>query len=137
MRERKPDWQSVTDEALREPANLARVLAAMGFSEHSGIVTRGILATIWPPPYFRASRHIPRDTAAAMNRAIRDGAVHMLAHSQGCYAVCGRSGEWRNNSGAQRGDDLPSLGALMWGCRYGQAAFRIAQIIGLRIPRVA
>lgn len=132
--DRKPDWPAVTYEALAEPSCLMRVLAAMGFSDHLGVIPRSAVP-FWPPAYARgpsARRH----GFAALNRSLRDADVHVLHDPAAQFLVCAHDGEWRTHSGAQRGDDLISLGALRWACRYGQAAARIARVIGLReIPR--
>lgn len=126
----KPDWAAVTAEALREPASLARVVAGMGFSRHLGELPRGSIA--WWTPDYASGEGARRHGMAALNRSMRDAAVILLAHQDRVIAVDSRSGEWRSADGAQAGADLPSLGALMWGCRYGQAAGRIARILGLR-----
>jgi hypothetical protein len=131
------DWPAVTYEALQEPASLARVLAAMGFAAHLGTVPRGDVR-FWQPDYARgpgARRH----GFGAMNRSMRDALVHILHDpAAGLFFVCSYRGEWRGSDGSQRGDDLPSLGALRWRLTPGQAAGRIARIIGLnRIPEAA
>lgn len=129
---RKPDWPSVTYEALAEPASLARVFAAMGFTAYLGSIPRG--ASRFQPDYARG-KSARLHGFASLNRSLRDADLHMLGLHPRIYYVSGWDGEWWSRDQAQRGDDLPSLGALMWSCRYGQAAFRIAQVIGLRIPR--
>lgn len=129
----KPDWPAVTFEALQTPASLMRVLAAMGFTKHVATVRRGDVATWFPPTYLAAGlKHPHRTCFAAVNRAMRDAEVHLMRDAAGITAVCSYQGEWRTPNGAQAGDDLASLGAVRWGCRYGQAAGRIAQIVGLR-----
>ena len=135
----RPDWQCVTDEALREPAATMRALASMPFRRYVGAVPRGDVP-FWPPSYMRAPATLAgrRADVAATNRRLRDAPVHILMTDAAQFLVCSYAGEWRRFDGAQAGDDLPSLGALMWGCRYGQAAGRIARIIGLRqIPEAA
>jgi hypothetical protein len=133
----KPDWRAVTCEALH-PDNLPRVLAGFGFPHYCGAVPRGSIAW-WPPAYAAAPRNSPhRACFAALNRAMRDAEAHMLADRDRVTVVCGYSGEWRSADGAQRGPDLPSLGALRWGITYGKAAARIARAIGMpRIPEAA
>lgn len=132
----KPDWFAVTCEALQTPASFARALAGMGFRRHIGTIPRGDIP-FWPPAYARgpmARRH----HMAGLNRSLRDAPVHILMTADAQFLVCSWAGEWRRHDGAQAGDDLPSLGALMWGCKYGQAAGRIARAIGLRkIPEAA
>ncbi len=135
--DRKPDWRAVTYEALAEPASLMRVFAAMGFKHHLGTVPRGSVRW-WQPDYMNAPGNSPhRRCYASVNRAMRDADVHLLSHDRTVFAVCSYQGEWRTADGAQRGDDLASLGALRWSCRYGQAAAKIASLIGIRIPQVA
>lgn len=133
----KPDWSAVTYEALRDPSGLMRVFADMGFTKHLGTIPRGYLRW-WVPDYLTAhakSRH--RACYAAVNRNLRDADVHILMHDGVTTLICSYAGEWRVGSGAQRGNDLPSLGALRWGCKYGQAAGRIARLIGMdRIPTI-
>ena len=132
----RPDWRAVTDEALLDPASLARVLAGMGFAKHLGTIPRGEVP-FWRPDYAQgpgARRH----GFGSLNRSLRDALVHVLHDPAAQFLVCSHAGEWRTHDGSQRGDDLPSLGALRWGIRYGQAAGRIARIIGLRrIPEAA
>ena len=135
--ERKPDWRAVTYEALADLASLMRVFAAMGFKHHLGTVPRGSIRW-WQPDYMNAPGNSPhRRCYASVNRAMRDADVHLLSLDRAVFAVCSYEGEWRTAGGAQRGDDLASLGALRWSCRYGQAAAKIASLIGIRIPQVA
>lgn len=137
-REPMPYWPAVTDEALREPASLARALAAMGFTGAEPAGTRLAWDAIWPPVYTPWPAKSPhRPVAAANNRATRDAPVVACLSDRGLFLLDARIGEWTTPARVQRGDDLPSLGALMWGCRYGQAAHRIARAIGLTIPRRA
>lgn len=120
-----------------EPASLIRVFAGLGFKSHHGTIDRGSIRW-WQPPYLTAPGNSPhRPCYARVNRAMRDAEVHFVSESGVITAVCTYQGEWRTVDGAQRGDDLPSLGALRWSCRYGQAASRIARLIGLdRIPQI-
>ena len=135
--DRKPDWRAVTYEALADLASLMRVFAAMGFKHHLGTVPRGSIRW-WQPDYMNAPGNSPhRRCYASVNRAMRDADVHLLSLDRAVFAVCSYEGEWRTAGGAQRGDDLASLGALRWSCRYGQAAAKIASLIGIRIPQVA
>ena len=135
--DRKPDWRAVTYEALADLASLMRVFAAMGFKHHLGTVPRGSIRW-WQPDYMNAPGNSPhRRCYASVNRAMRDADVHLRSLDRAVFAVCSCEGEWRTAGGAQRGDDLASLGALRWSCRYGQAAAKIASLIGIRIPQVA
>jgi len=139
--DRKPDWRAVTYEVLVDPSGLARVLADMGFKAYHGTVARGSIKW-WQPDYLSAPTSSPhRRCYAVVNRHMRDADVHLLSddyRSQTVMAVCSYAGEWRSADGAQRGDDLPSLGALRWSCKYGSAAGRIARLVGIdRIPLVA
>ncbi|MGG5819994.1 hypothetical protein [Falsiroseomonas sp. HW251] len=61
---------------------------------------------------------------------MRDAPVHVLRAEQQ-YLVSAYDGSWRNHAGSQRGRDLVSLAALRWSCPYGQAAHRVARLIGL------
>jgi hypothetical protein len=92
----------------------------------------------FPPAYLTAPGNSPhRKCMGVVNRAMRDATVHLLAASS-TFAVCSYRGEWRTEDGAQRGDDLASLGALRWRTTTGKAAARICRVIGLdRIPEVA
>lgn len=134
----KPDWQSVTAEALLDPASLMRVLAAMGFDRYLGTIKRGSILW-WPPPYLAVPSKSPhRQCFAAVNRAMRDAMVHLLADGMRVTAVCSYSGTWRTADGLHMGDDLPSLGMLRWHTAYGSAAFKISRVIGMQtIPRVS
>jgi len=136
---RKPDWRAVTYEALAEPGALMRVFADLGFTAHHGTIARGTIAW-WTPPYLLAAGDNPhRQSFAVVNRNMRDAGVHILSASdRTLFAVCSYQGEWRTADGAQRGDDLVSLGVLRWSLRFGQAAARISRVIGLdRVPQVA
>lgn len=152
---RRPYWPIVTDIALQED-NLPRVLAAL-FPLYCGSIPRGSFVW-WQPDYlrFRQPQRVAAADAAAMatreawdtrdrafiggiNRNMRDAPVYLLADTDQMRitVVDGMTGEWRSVDGAQRGNDLPSLGALRWTIRYGQAAFRIARLCGLKsIPLV-
>lgn len=135
--ERKPDWRAVTYEAMADPASLMRVLAGLGFKAYHGTVSRSSLRW-WQPAYLNAPGNSPhRASYATVNRAMRDADVHFVSEDRTVTAICSYQGEWRTVDGAQRGDDLASLGALRWNCRYGQAASRVAKLIGLdRIPLI-
>lgn len=129
-----PYWPAVTDETLREPASLARALAAMGFAAAEPCGTRDTHAEWWPPAYARgpaARRH----GFGALNRSIRDAGVIAARKPDLFTLIDTRNGEWTTPTGAARGDDLLSLGALMWRVTPGQAAFRIARAIGLTVPK--
>jgi hypothetical protein len=159
--EAKPCWSYLNDVALW-PDNLPRVLGAMAFDRYCGSSTRGAIKW-WQPDYVRipsvpilrertrqfvatdvldhvvADRH-QRLTAewAPLNRALRDAAVHLLALSGRIVCVDGYQGEWRSADGANRGRDLIDLGMWRWSCKFGQAAGRIARLIGMSsIPKVA
>ncbi len=134
---RRTDWQAVTLEAVREPAALLRALADMGFDRYLGHTTRGALDW-FPPAYLTAPGNSPhRACMGRVNRNLRDATVHLLQHAGVTFAVCSYRGEWRTEDGAQRGEDLASLGAVRWRCTTGKAAVRIARTIGLdRIPEI-
>lgn len=152
MTDKRPYWPSVTVEALSSDANIGRVLAAMAFDRYLGSMPRGSIAW-WrpsyvtvPPDLFRsygergdeylASR---RADAAALNRAMRDSPVHLLALSGRIICLdewCG-DGAWRSADGHNRGDTLIELGMWRWATTYGKAASRIARAIGFQIPELA
>ncbi len=139
--DRKPDWRSVTFEALADQSSLMRVFAGLGFKAYHGTVPRGDIAW-WKPDYLTAPGNSPhRPCFGRVNRAMRDAEAHILSddwRSSLITVVCSYDGAWRTADGSQRGDDLVSLGALRWSCKYGQAANRIARLIGLdRIPQIA
>lgn len=147
----RPHWPSLTI-AAAQADTLPRVLASMGFDRHCGTVPRGDIAW-WRPAYVsipsdlfdrygdRAASYLAnrRREAAALNRAMRDSPVHLLALSGRIILVdewCG-DGAWRSADGANRGDSLIDLGMWRWSCKFGQAASRIARLIGMQnIPTV-
>jgi hypothetical protein len=158
--DRRPSWRTVNDLALADPAGLARVLASM-FDLYCGSVRRGSIRW-WQPDYlpapaaaavaewlppraadvrdqciedFIASR---RAVLAPVNRALRDSEVHLACSrpERRLFLIDSYQGEWRAASGAQRGNDLLSLGMLRWGCSYGQAGNRIAKLMGFRVPTI-
>lgn len=150
MIERRPYWPALTIEAM-QPDNLPRVLGSMGFDRYCGSIPRGSIAW-WRPAYvsvladtfksygergavYLANR---RQEASGLNRAMRDSPVHLLASGERLTLVdewCGE-GVWRTADGANRGDTLIDLGMWRWGCKFGQAANRIARSIGFTIPNI-
>jgi len=133
----RPDWSSVTAEALLDPARLMRVLASMGFDRYLGTVQRGTILW-WPPPYLTKPARGLRECFGRVNRAMRDAEVHLLADDRNVTAVCSYSGSWRTANGMHLGDDLPSLGMLRWHTSYGAAAAKISRVVGMQtIPRAA
>jgi hypothetical protein len=95
-----------------------------------------------------ASDAADRQLIAGLNRARRDAPVLIMARNRArpingleedWYLIDTLTGDWRGvaHVSAQQGDDLISLGMLMWQCRFPQAAGRIARAIGLDIPRLA
>jgi len=113
--------------------------------QSGSVVARGYREGSWAPDaaaIWDTWEATDRALVAEVNRGIRDTAVQILAASRpgqlshDVYAVDTRSGESRNASGVQFGHDLLSLGALRWGCRYGQAGARIARVAGFRVPTV-
>lgn len=157
----KPYWPIVTFEALLDDAKLVRVLAGMGFDDHLASTERGGIVW-WQPEYLRPptrahvaatfpARHADireacidawhaelRDRLAPLNRNIRDAEVWlMLDLPDRVTAIDTRTGEWTLPDRTQFGDDLISLGMVRWECTFGQAAGRIARLIGMRsIPTV-
>lgn len=147
----RPYWPSLTMEAM-QPDNLPRVLGAMGFDRYCGTIPRGDIVW-WRPAYvtvpadlfsaygerapvYLASR---RNASSAINRALRDSPVHLLATGQRLVLVdeFAGEGEWRTADGANRGRDLIDLGMWRWSCKFGQAAGRIQKLIGMQsVPSV-
>ncbi len=78
-----------------------------------------------------------RAAVAEVNRMMRDSEVlFMQAPKDRPFAMVlidigAGDGAWRSPDHAVRGDCLISLGALMWGERYGRAARRIARLCGI------
>jgi hypothetical protein len=144
----------VNDYALL-PGNLPPVLARMNLGLHCGTVARGAIRW-WQPEYlsgpnaaavrasFPARDAAIRDACIAefigqrravvapINRALRDAQVYLFAlpDDQRILALCSYAGEWRTCDGANRGRDLIDLGMWRWSCRFGQAAHRIARVLG-------
>jgi len=134
----KPDWSAVAFEAFHDDANFARVLADMKFARHHYAAPRGLIEC-WPPDYAASSSASPhRPMIGQNNRSRRDADVHFVSDADTLFLIEAHPpGPWRTASGAQRGDDISTLGMLRWDCRFGQAAYRIARIIGMRaIPTV-
>ncbi len=151
MSDKRPYWPALTVEALSSEANIGRVFAAMAFDRYCGSIQRGDIAW-WRPAYvavrpdtfkaygeradgYLASRRKP---VAALNRAMRDSPVHLLA-LQGriiCVDEWAGEGAWRSADGHNRGDTLIELGMWRWSTTFGKAAFRIARAIGFQIPEL-
>jgi hypothetical protein len=129
--------------------NLPRVLASLGFQRRLMTAPRGDFQW-WTPDYLRmpdlslirarhgqaqadAYAHSRRQQLAAVNRAMAGSTVHVMHRSdpEKIIAVDGDTGEWRSPDGAVRGDDIPSLASLMWGCGIAYACHRIARVCGL------
>ncbi|HEY4254600.1 MAG TPA: hypothetical protein VGM87_25580 [Roseomonas sp.] len=81
-----------------------------------------------------------RADAAAANRGLAGHRMLLLARDAAPRIAVWLdidSGEWRDSTGGAAGADIVRLGALMWGCRPGQAAWRCARVAGLRhLPRL-
>lgn len=142
-RKARPYWPSISYEAAWVRPNLVRALAQMNFSAHVGILHRGDLPE-WRPSYSMVpGGALPafREMVAANNRAMRDSDVHMLVTAEipkRMIFVDEYQGNcaWRSRDGANAGDDLISLGMWRWRLDFAPAAYRIARIINLEIPRV-
>ena len=127
----RPDWRVLQ---LYAVDHLPRVLAGMGFTRAVGPLPWG------STPLFALSDllrgwHMGRDRAADSNRARLHSPVRLVMpppapDARGIY-VCETRGNWSDETGGARGDTLMDLGALVWGCRFGQAGFRIARLCGL------
>lgn len=74
-----------------------------------------------------------RAVLAATNRA-RAGAPARLCRRESppdLIWLDEEAGEWAHAMGGARGGEIVSLGMFMWGCRFGQAGWRIARACGL------
>jgi hypothetical protein len=130
-----PDWGTLREHAL-EPANLPRVLAGIGFSRQVGPIPRGGSRLFRRQDLRRPTRHIPRETCAALNRAYMARPCRLLVRDPppGPRLIIDLdtvTGAWQDPTGGQRGEDVIDLAALALGCRYGQAAWRVARLCGL------
>lgn len=142
-----PDRPFVAALAL-DPENLPRALAAMGFNARLARFQRGEVKW-WQPDYCRlpadsldrarrgdaqAGRYIAnrRTDLGAINRAMAAASVHVMLRSEPEMVVCvdADTGEWRSPDNAVRGDDLVSLGSLMWGVGIGHACHKLARACG-------
>jgi hypothetical protein len=89
----------------------------------------------------RRSDAIQRGRLAALNHHLRTRPCRLLIQDGPPplgVLLCCETGEWQDHTGGARGDDLCSLGAFMWRIRYGQAAARLARLLGMpRIPVAA
>lgn len=74
-----------------------------------------------------------RAAVAEINRAMARAPCRLCIRDDPREAVwlAEDSGEWRSVGGGAFGDDLASLAAFLWRCRYGQAGWRIARLCGL------
>lgn len=152
---RRPCWDTVNDEAVGAPARLARVLAAMHFESYL-LTLPWRLVSDWPPPYLRGptredvARWFPpsqnrqaaieewvqrrREERAELNRTLAATDVHFLRFGKRILMIEAYEGTWRTQDGANAGRNLLDLGMWRWSCRYGQAGYRIARIIGIEVP---
>ena len=134
----KPDWYCLQLHALE---HLPRVLAGMGFARSIGPMPWG-----GTPLYDRRAlqrvrtlRHgyrspwadTDRSHVGKSNRARMREPVRLMISPQRAIYVSEIRGDWSDETGGARGDSLMELGALMWGCRFGQAGYRIAKLAGL------
>lgn len=122
----RPDWIALQEHALD---HLPRVLGAMGFTRNVGPLPWGGTPLYDRGGLLRGGLPVGRTIAAERNRARMQSPVRLVL-PRGIY-VCETRGNWSDESGGARGDTLMDLGALMWGCRFGQAGFRIARLCGL------
>lgn len=150
------DFTLVAEHAM-QPGVIALVLERMGFERFLGPLPRagvsafdgGYLrvassaAAAVRAQYSRAQAELwaahRRRAAAEHNRLLGERPVMLLVRNGSEVAVWFdmASGEWRDISGAVAGEDIISLGAVMWQCRHGLAAYRCARIAGLEaLPRV-
>jgi len=110
----KPDWEHLNLLACDED-NLGVVLGAMSLTERVAVLPRDA----WPD-----------------RKADHDIWMMRLPGHDIMVAVDSGSGAWRHGR-LENGTDLISLGAWRWNLRWGQAAWRIARVLGLReLPHV-
>lgn len=153
-KKRAIDFHMVNALAL-DHENLARVLAALGFTQRLWSAPRGALEW-WPPSYLRLpdraalrSRYPDaqvdaflanrRCDLAPVNRTLRDADVLAMYRADPPVAIFVDSidGEWRNLTNAVRGEDLVSLASYMWGVGLAYAAHRLARACGFAEAPVA
>jgi hypothetical protein len=108
------DWAMLNLIAIDEE-NLPVICVHCDLKKRIACYRRGELAE-WPDP---------------------DHDIYAMRHKNGdVFWIDIGSGQWRSADNAQRGRDLISLAAMLWGCKYGRAAWRISQLCNLReIPR--
>jgi hypothetical protein len=108
------DWAMLNLIALDEE-NLPVICVHCDFKKRLTVFRRGELAD-WPNPAHE---------------------IYAMLHKNGCvFWIDVGSGQWRRADNSQRGRDLISLAAMLWKCRYGQAAWRISRLCNLPgIPR--
>lgn len=146
-----PDLALIAEHAMRH-GTVAMVLERMGFERFAGPMPRGGIAA-FDDAYARLG-HIARDRvrqlhgdaqaalytrdrwmeAASFNRSLAAHPVLLLARdSDPAMAVWfdTASGAWRHAAGGPAGEDIVTLGAVMWQCRIGQAAWRCARLAGV------
>lgn len=103
-----PDW-GFLNLILLDHEHLPVVLARMGLR---------VVAALPTPEWWSAPGPV-----LLLAPAAEDG-PHLYVDASG---VAG----WRDGENIRRGADIASLGAVRWGCRYGQAAWRLARLCGL------
>lgn len=143
------DRALITERAMRT-GTVAILLERMGFERYLGPLPRGGVAAfdalyLRPNPMARlrvrrqhgavqAARFAAarRAEAASLNRSLAAHPVVLLARDRAPATAVWfdtASGEWRHASGGQSGEDIVTLGAVMWRCRIGQATSRCAQLL--------
>ncbi|MBR0647538.1 hypothetical protein [Plastoroseomonas hellenica] len=139
----------ITEGAMRS-GTVTIMLERMGFERCLGPLPRGGVAAfdglyLRPDPMARARvrrQHGAAQAArfaearwaeaASLNRSLAAHPVVLLARDRAPATAVWFdivSGAWRHTSGGQSGEDIVTLGAVMWRCRIGQAAWRCAQIL--------
>lgn len=146
-----PDLALIAEHAMRR-GTVAVVLERMGFERFAGPMPRGGIAA-FDDAYARPGhtardrlRHLYGDAQAALctrgrrmeaacfNRSLAAHPVLLLARDSDPAAAIWFdtiSGAWRHAAGGPAGEDIVTLGAVMWQCRIGQAAWRCARLAGV------
>lgn len=146
-----PDRALIAEHAMRR-GTVAMILERMGFERFAGPMPRGGVVA-FDDAYARLGhtardrmRHLYGDAQAALctrdrwmeaasfNRGLAAHPVLLLARDSDPAAAVWFdtiSGAWRHAAGGPAGEDIVTLGAVMWQCRVGQAAWRCARLAGV------
>ncbi|MBR0669355.1 hypothetical protein GXW71_33710 [Roseomonas hellenica] len=145
------DLALISEHAMRR-GTVAMVLERMGFERFAGPMPRGGIIA-FDDAYARLGRaardrvrHLHGDAQAALfardrrteatsfNRSLAAHPVLLLARDNAPATAVWFdtvSGAWRHAAGGPAGEDIVTLGAIMWQCRIGQAVWRCARLAGV------